>query len=336
MNTSNKLTLQALQVPERAGERVMDIVVSPNNDFLGALTPDKPARLWQLSSGKPVVSPVTAPVASLAFRPGSDILPGGELAFAVGGSGNQILRYDIDLGIGLIPVFMPRASAVAYSLRGRYLACGSTDGQVRVYDLTGANQDGRAVSSSWVKGRGGKLEQKWSYGDCLLDREPRETCHVSVGRHCVTGLAFNNTHDRLFLTTTGGRLLYVDFNQPEPEARPYLKDPSTGGDFDWECLCAATHKDAALAAFGGLGNIVHLVHTDDGKAKSFVTGVGGFVRNLQFLPEGNLAVVGQLGVEVYDLATLKLVASSVGAMASLKGLTVRQFGKLVYVFGVPA
>jgi WD40 repeat protein len=298
-NNNNK-RLESLVIPHTDTERVIGAVLSPVPDFMGVMLVDLPARVYNLRTGQLVDVPVTKPVRDMAFRPRTAEFPCNELAIVTGDYASSVKRLDLELQIGLIEVFMPRANAVVYSHCGRFMAAGSTDGTVRIWNLQ--NQDAA----------------------------PEEIFCQKVSRHGVTRLAFNPTNDVLFIVTARGELLHVNTGNADQPAHPYLLG-NDGNAFPWDCYCVATHPVAKLVAFGGVGSDVILSSIDSRKVFTLKTNVGEFVRHIEFIPDsGQLLVVGR-EVEVFNLSPLASAPAAYATPTTGRPLCAKQYGGTVFV-----
>lgn len=292
--------LEPLHVPHTDTEHVVDAVLSPVPDFMGVMLRDLAPRFFSLRTGLPVEVPVNKPARGMAFRPRTKEFPCNELAVVTGENSSSVKRIDLELQIGLIDLFMPRANAVAYSHTGRYMAAGSTDGTVRVWNLQ--NQD--AV--------------------------PAEIFCQKVSRHGVTRLQFNSTDDILFIVTARGELLHANVGNDKQPAHPYLLD-NNGNAYDWDCYCVATHPHVPLVAFGGIGSDVIISSLQSRKIMSLKTNVGEFVRSMEFLPDtGQLLVVGR-EVEVFNLSPMAKAPAEYAIPATGRPLCAKQYGDAVFV-----
>lgn len=327
---SSTKELEMLTIPSRDGERVTSIVMSPVPDFMGAILAGAPPKVFSLVTGHQVKFPVSAPVTGLAFRPRSEAMPTNEVAVAIGAQTGEVRRLDLELGIGLIPVFMPRANCVAYSHEGRYLAGGSTDGLVWVYDLTGPATD--KPESRFVKTDQG-MRQVWSQGRPLLDGPPKEVLKARVGRACVTSVTFDSASETLFVTTAEGKLLWFTIDQPEREAKDFLVNADDGKPFDWDCYCVGAHPKAPLVAVGGKGGNVYLTSMQTPrKLVTLTTSLGSFVSGIEFLvADKQIVMLGANGVEVWNLSPLGPVPHDGKVAEGKRALAARQYGKAVFV-----
>jgi hypothetical protein len=292
--------LEPLTIPHAQDERVIDAVLSPVPDFMGVMLANAPAKAYNLRNGRQVELPTKTPASGMAFRPRTAEFQCNELAIVNGTESRSVMRLDLELEIGLIDVFMPRASAVVYSHCGRFLAAGATDGTVRVWNLQNP------------------------------DLPPAEVFCSKVSRHGVTRLAFNATNDVLFVVTARGELLHVNPNNVDQPAAAYLLD-NAGGPYAWDCYCVGTHPVSDLVAFGGAGNKVILSSIKSRKVFTLQTSVGDFVRSIEFMEEtGQLLVVGR-EVEVFNLHPLAPVPAEYSQPTTGKPLCAKQYGNSVFV-----
>jgi hypothetical protein len=293
--------LEPLTIPHAPDEHVISAVLSPIPDFMGVMLKDLPGRAYNLRNGRRVELPTMRPAHGMAFRPRTAEFSCNELAIVTGPDSGSVVRLDLELEIGLIDVYMPRGSAVAYSHCGRFLAAGSIDGTVRIWNLQNP------------------------------DIAPPEVFCAKVSRHGITRLAFNATNDVLFVVTARGELLHVNPANADQPANAYLLDPTNNSPYSWDCYCVATHPVVQLAAFGGIGSQVILSSVDSRKVFTLQTTVGEFVRNIEFLPEtGQLLVVGR-EVEVFNLHPLAPAPAEYAQPVTGKPLCAKQYGNSVFV-----
>lgn len=275
-------------------EAPRNAVLSTGPDYLAALMNGKPPRVFSLLTKEEQKLALSVPVNGAAFRRKNMLLPGREIAFACGEHLNTIQRFDLDFGIALMDnLFMPRANCLAYSHDGRFLAAGSLDGIVRVWNM---------------------------------ESDPVEVVCNKVSNSAVVSLAITGSNDMLVAVTASGSSYTMD---KEGAVRRFLYDGPKGR-FMLDSHCVATNPVRPMAAMGGQGGSVILSHLTLDQHGVLDTGYG-YVRHLEFLSNlRQLAVVGDKGVQIWDLQTLKLHAESRDNTRG-KPLMVRHFMDLLYV-----
>lgn len=280
--------------------------VSPRCDFMAWLT--NPAyqlsiRHLQSNSRSVKEESLGSGVQTFAFRQyladGDKMVYATELLYSAAGS-NQIARYCLRSGkvIGKTLLGVPGhdTTRIEASSDGRYVAAGNTVGEVAVHNY---------------------------------DRS--QATLVSHGRICSSGvraLGFHRTNTRLYVASQDGELFELDIMR---DARTLL-----GRSKSWRCNTIAGHPNGEGIVFGGTGRRIWLLGLpgevgsvpDDPESAPIAiahkrnvgggrfwcpaampharlryidTGVGKFVRQLSFNRQGQLVVVGESRVEVWEL-----------------------------------
>ena len=304
-------------VEEEQRRRVQAAYLTDQVGYVAIRVEAGSARLFDVRGTNVVLVdlPVKQPITGLAFRPRSPQWQGYEAAIAVGESMPSVQRCDLEKPSDEPrKLFMPRAHSVAYSHDGSMVAAGSTDGFLRVWRLI---------------------------------PQPQEILCVRDGFKCVTSVAFD-CRKQLLLYTTGCTARFFKMpaiverktkggdeeEQPKPSIRmvPYLTS-SDGSDLDWDCYCIATHPTRELVALAGYGEGVYLHDRSGGPVRVLETGVGRYVRELKFVGQNQLLVVGQTGVGLWNLDPQFSRVNLVRSEAPNAGppLSARQYGDTVYV-----
>ncbi|MDX1548341.1 MAG: hypothetical protein R3247_15185, partial [Rhodothermales bacterium] len=117
-------------------DAVWSLAFSPGGGILASGSRDRTVRLWRLGTGAPpaVWEAHQAAVYSVAFGPGADTL------LASGSGDNTVLLWDTRTGIPLDTLTGHKhfVQSVAFSRDARYVASGSWDGIVRIWEMTDA------------------------------------------------------------------------------------------------------------------------------------------------------------------------------------------------------
>jgi hypothetical protein len=215
---------------------------------------------------------------------------------------NQIVRYDLLSGVVIGKTTLGArghdTTRIEASSDGRYVAAGNTLGEVTVHN--------------------------YDRQDAIL---------ISQGRICPSGiraLGFHRTNTRLYIAAHAGGIFELDIMRDELTA--------LGRSSQWRCNAIASHPAGDGIAFAGLGRRIWLlgfpgsvgVMPEEPDAAPFAiahkrnvgggrfwcpaampharlryldVGVGKFVRQLSFNRQGQLVVVGESRVEVWELAS---------------------------------
>ncbi len=299
-----------IQVSPAPGDSIRSAVFSPVPGYMALLYGKTPGQVRHVSGKKNITVPVDKAWTSLAFRPKSNHCETTEVAVCTGEQSSRVRRFDLDLGfesdrpLELIDLFMPRAHCVAYSPNGRYAALGSTDGLLRVYDLNPDNP---------------------------LRELPQEVYCTRVGKGCVLALTFNATSNLVFAVCDTHAYMLGPLDASVQVSIYLAQKADLSKPSEREFYCVACHPDYHLAAFAGAGDEVVITDVNQARITYLSTCVGGYIRDLLFLPDRDeLAVVGQIGVEVYSLKDRTRVAEWKRKSHEL-ALSACQYGDRVYV-----
>jgi len=263
-------------------DRIRDLILlarTTNMGTLGALSHHHPPSLFDLQTGKQLETPFTIPAVGMAFRPTEkteiNAARNQEVAIVHGDNSPRVVFYDITLGALLEPLALARATAVVYSKQGDKLALGTSSGRVCLYDLDNGHRR-------------------------------QELCSVQVCKSSIVRVEFSGQGECVFALTAGGAVYCIEVRTGLVTQR----DLSGGDeDADFECWAHCMHEDARLAAIAGSVNRksgtcnVWILNIDRGNRQLIRTGHKVYVRRVIFFGADQLAVLGDNGVEVYDLST---------------------------------
>ncbi len=293
---------------------VQSAVLAPRCDFLSWLYgPRNEVALCDLRNGgsKIVKSAWSSSVRTIAFRSfirnGDTMERGTELLYAAARS-NQIHRFDAQLGVKKDTLVLGAAgfdtTALAASHDGRYLAAGNQVGEMKVFNFDFPSV--KTVSSGRVS-QGGiwalafdrhnlRLYIATGRGELFeLDRTRDELTQLNGSRRWLCfSIACHPIHEGVVFSGEGGRLWLVNFpsgigSMPDPGTTPFAikKGRNVGG-----------------------GEIWYMSGMPNGRLRYFDTTLKGQIRQVSFSTTGELIVVGEREVEVWDLANSKLVSTS--------------------------
>ena len=239
---------------------------SQTRGFIAITDPGKPGRVYSDVDGAEISLRLNQPFAAVAFREINKLSPTQELAVCLGAGSESIMRFDLVLGLKLESVRVPGASCVSYSHDGVFMAAGTVDGRVSIWKLTP-----KLVPVGALK----------------------------VSKEALFALSFSSTNGQLFALTTRGESHMIENLSGAVSSREYHrdKDQKPLGDF----FCLAANPTAQFVACAGWGNAIRLTDISSGRTGLVHTSVGAYVRDLVWLNDHQLCVVGQNRVEVWDL-----------------------------------
>lgn len=219
---------------------------------------------------------INVPVAHVAYRSHAEILPSADVAMVLGHEDQTVHRVNLRTGknVGVAPCF-ENGQCLAYSHDGRFLAAGSTDGQVSVFDLEPE--------------------------DTEPDSEPVEIlCERQRGG--IRALAFR-PDERLQVATDLNSVKSIEFGRPEWDRdelqRHVLTPEGESGVQGLKINAMATSPTHGLIAMAGTGKEVWTIATGIAEGERFA--LRGFTRinRLQFVESRNeLLVFGDAGLAV--------------------------------------
>jgi hypothetical protein len=284
MSIGSVSSIQTVNIPVPPGESNPRAVLSPDWAFAGIMPPGKAPRIYRyglaavdLGIYRPAVAIDFRPRPSVVWRPDEVRDANAEVAVAFGRGSRAVERFDLELECALQSLPLRDATCVTHSDDGKYVAAGSVDGTIGV----------------WRLGNRGVVE---------------EICERPCD-HPILRVALSANSDMVFFTTAHGQFQSMVVQPGAVAGRCMSETCSDGSPFNFQCYTVSCHpKNNALVAFGGDSKIVYLVNYGNGNVRHIQSEVGDCVREVRFLPTlRHISILGELGVEVYDILTLERV-----------------------------
>jgi hypothetical protein len=308
---SQSLPITNVAVDAR-GRRITDLVrpaPGSNKGVLGAICRGEPPWLIDTETGQTIEVPNSVACVGMAFRPVLKTEINGarnqECAIVYGDNLNVVEFYDVALGAWLQPLRLARAQSAAYSQQGDKLAVATSTGSIAVVDLNSGT------------GRKERFLKK-------------------IANSAIVRLMFTGQGESVVALTASGAIYSVDVETGRSERQTFV---GAEEDLDFDCWAHAIHEVGRIAVFAGsayrgTGKCnLWVADLDKGISVRIETGHSVYVRRVQFLKGMRVAVIGDNGVEVYDLNTRTRVAVSESGDALATSYLALEAGPFTFVVG---
>lgn len=300
-----------IAIPEFGGRKARSAQFSPAGTQLATATGDGAGKLYQcygMFGDRPELREVPLPQVGnwqgFAFRPqpvdgAGENKPLPELAVA---TGNRIARFRCRSMLQdwqpLPDLPMPGANSVSYSADGQLLISGGHEGLLKL----------------WV----------------LFEDSVEEMYCARVSGTCITAVAVGHLSDMVYFVTADGDCFRHTGGDGGPASLKEKDEGSYGLPSDWDCLCLASHPSKPFVLFGGAGNVVWLHNAANDNLSVLRTGLGGFIRKASIQRLGQITLIGECGVELWNLDRLQRT-QVYQAESGERVLAARQFLQSLYV-----
>jgi WD40 repeat protein len=268
---------------------VNSVAFSPNGELVAAGTANGEVRLWQVSSGKPLLTCDAHSnwVYSIAFSPDGNIL--------ACGSDNQTLHlWDVNSGqvLKTFQGHVNRTLAVVFSPDGNILGCGSADHNVILWDihsgqvlntLKGHASPVRSVAFSPDGSILASGSEDWTVN--LWDMHSGQVLKTLKGHvNQVRSVAFSPDGSILASGSTDQTICLWDVHSGQ-----VLR--TLQGHTNW-VRSVAFSPDGNILASGSADQTIRLWDVHSGRTLKILQGYASWVKAVAFSPDGNILASG--------------------------------------------